>query len=122
MIPYDNMQNIRLEKLFFIFLSTLPFFFSCSGKPFRPCTEGGQPPHENLISPFRGTKRCFQTQDASGNTLNDGKYYEMSLDDTLATEGEYTMGKKTGRWIEYNEKGKKISDKYFHDGKEIPRP
>ena len=112
---------------FFLFLGPVLFFLSsCSGKPFKPCTLGGQSPHDHaheaVDPPFRGTKRCFQVQDISGNTVNDGKYFEWYLDETLATEGEYNLGKKTGRWIEYDENGEKVSDKYFDGGKEISRP
>lgn len=104
------------------FVLVLSFLAGCSGKILKPCTEGGQPPHAAADIPFRGTKRCLQVQDKEGITVNHGKYYEWHLNDRLATEGEYKMGKKTGRWIEYNEQGTKVTDLYFENGKEIPRP
>jgi len=54
--------------------------------------------------------------------VNDGKYFEWFPNEKLAIQGEYEKGKKTGRWIEYDENGNKISDEYFKDGKQIQRP
>lgn len=94
---------------------------ACSSTPKRPCSEGGQPPREGGIS-FRGIKRCYQIKDSLGVYVNDGKYFEWYNSDKIALTGEYKLGKKVGRWIEYDEKGNKISDRYFDDGKEVPRP
>ena len=102
-------------------LCILIVFTQCSGRPARPCSEGGQPPRESTV-PFRGTKRCYQVKDEKGRYVNEGKYIELHLNDKIATEGEYKMGKKTGRWIEYDESGNKTSDQYFLDGKEAPHP
>lgn len=94
---------------------------SCATSHRKPCTEGGQPSREGGVV-FQGIKRCFQIKDASGQYLNDGKYYEWYSNDHIALVGEYKMGKKSGRWIEYNEKGIVKSDKYFDEGKEITPP
>jgi hypothetical protein len=94
---------------------------SCVTHRRKPCTEGGQSAREPATV-FRGTKRCYQDLDKSGHLVNHGKYYEWYVSDKLALEGEYKEGKKTGRWIEYDETGKKISDKHYLDGKEIPAP
>ncbi len=95
---------------------------SCVTTHRKPCTEGGQSSRDPASKPFKGIKRCFQVQDESGAFVNDGKYYEWFNNDKISLEGEYKMGKKVGRWVEYNEKGVKISDKYYSDGKEVPPP
>ncbi len=87
----------------------------------RPCTEGGQAPRDSLV-PFKGTKRCFQVKDSSGNDVNEGKYLEWYPNEKIAIIGEYHLGKKIGRWLEYDPQGNKVSDKFYEDGKEIARP
>ncbi len=94
---------------------------SCSFAHKKPCTSGGQPARED--GEFVGKKRCDQVIDSfSGKPTNQGKYFEWFDNDKLALEGEYKNGKKSGRWIIYDEDGKKISDLYFENGKEVPRP
>jgi len=90
--------------------------------PNRPCSTGGQPPREPSPTLFEGTKRCYQVPGPTGKYVNDGKYFEWFPNEKLAIQGEYEKGKKTGRWIEYDENGNKISDEYFKDGKQIQRP
>jgi len=82
---------------------------------------GGQSPREEPYK-FEGIKRCEQAKDSDGKIVNHGKYMEWYGNDKIAITGEYKMGKKTGRWIEYGRGGEKTSDKYFEDGKEVPRP
>ena len=97
---------------------------SCSSSPKRPCSEGGQAAHDPGTGPipFQGTKKCFQKPDESGVWVNDGKYFEWYPSEKIAVTGEYKMGKKSGRWAEYDENGKKVSDRYFENGKEVPAP
>ena len=113
-----------LRSRAFVFLILLFECIGCSSTSKRPCTEGGQPAHDPLYGApaFRGTKTCYQKPDGSGGWVNDGKYLEKYPSEKIAVTGEFKMGKKTGRWIEYDEKGKKISDRYFDEGKEIPPP
>lgn len=94
---------------------------SCSTTRQKPCSEGGQPAREST-APFKGTKKCYQEMDKAGVYLNHGRYYEWHENEKIAIIGEYKMGKKVGRWIEYNEKGEKIADKYFNEGKEVSAP
>jgi hypothetical protein len=94
----------------------------CSTGHFKPCTEGGQPPRENGSIIPGSIKRCYQQVNGDGVLVNHGKYFEWYSNDQLAVSGEYEMGKKTGRWIEYNTDGKKTSDQYFKDGKPVERP
>lgn len=94
---------------------------SCASQPLKPCSLGGQPARSDG-SQFRGIKRCYQTVNASGQLVNEGKYYEWYNNDKPALVGQYQNGKKVGRWIEYDESGKIISDKQFENGVEIPPP
>ncbi len=108
------------QRLFAVLLLTLSSA-SCVTSQRKPCSEGGQAARET-VGTFRGTKKCYQKRDQSGNFVNDGKYFEWYPNDKISLVGEYLQGKKTGRWQEYNEKGEVISDKYFKDGKEVPAP
>ncbi len=92
---------------------------SCASSHAKPCTLGGQPPRV-IPAALIGKKSCDQVVDESGNYLNNGKYYEWFLNEKIATVGEYKRGKKTGRWIEYDESGKILSQLDFEDGKELP--
>jgi hypothetical protein len=105
-----------------VYLAILLTFLSCATHRKKPCTTGGQPAREASEKPFRGIKRCNQDYDKSGALVNHGKYYEWYNNDKIALTGEYKDGKKTGRWTEYDEKGEVVSDKYFDEGKEIPKP
>jgi antitoxin component YwqK of YwqJK toxin-antitoxin module len=111
---------IKKIPVFFIIIASC--VVSCATSHKRPCTEGGQPAREGNIG-FQGIKRCYQKEDKSGKVVNDGKYFEWYNSDKIALTGQYKLGKKVGRWIEYNEKGEKISDKYFDEnGKEANPP
>ncbi len=126
-LPQKDHLEVSLEVyrgiFLFGFLGFFEFFgfFACATRPYRPCTQGGQLSRE-VSSSFQGIKRCYQIKDKSGNLVNHGKYYEWYNNDKIAVVGEYKEGKKMGRWIEYDESGRKLSDKYFDDGKEIPHP
>lgn len=109
-----------MKHIGLIFLSIL--LTGCAYTHSKLCTDGGQPPYDTIKGPFRGKKKCYQAKDETGKYVNNGRYYEWYPNDQTAVVGQYELGKKVGRWIEYNEKGEKISDKYFENGKEIPRP
>ncbi|MFK5173480.1 hypothetical protein ACI3QN_13280, partial [Propionibacterium freudenreichii] len=77
----------------------------------RPCSEAGrgQSPHANSQLEA-AVKKCFQLKDEKGQWVNHGKYYEWYESEKIALVGEYKMGKKHGRWIEYDRTGNRISD------------
>ncbi len=89
-------------------------FLSACVRPL-PCTHSGQVPSD---VPRDGIvkKRCRQLKKGDAY-FNDGPYYEWYDNDQLATQGEYTQGVKTGRWIEYDRNGVKLNDRYLK-GKE----
>ena len=84
----------------------------------RPCTEGGEASREKAI---RGTKQCQQVRTTTGQFVNHGEYREWYPNGKLAIEGEYKAGRKHGRWYEYDDQGKKLSDTWYEDGIEVPK-
>lgn len=110
---------LRSNPLSFLILSMV--LEGCVTHPYRPCSGGGQPAHDASAS-FQGIKRCYQVKDDTGKFVNDGKYMEWYPSEKISIVGEYKSGKKTGRWIHYDENGNKVNDTYFQNGKEISSP
>ncbi|OFZ00060.1 MAG: hypothetical protein A2Z97_16215 [Bdellovibrionales bacterium GWB1_52_6] len=110
------MQRILAVSLFIFFIGTLA---GCAAKAHRPCSEGGEPSREKTI---RGTKQCLQVRDRNGKFVNDGDFVEWHPNGQRAGEGEYKMGAKHGKWTEWDERGKKISEKYFENGSPVNPP
>lgn len=114
-----------MQKLFelncFVFLLLSNLLGACVTQPYRPCTGGEQPAHYPL-TPFQGIKKCDQVKDETGKFVNNGKYMEWYPNEKISTVGEYKNGKKTGRWIHYDENGNKLEDTYYQNGREIPSP
>ena len=91
---------------------------ACVSTHAKPCSLGGQPARAGPLTFVIGRKSCDQIADDAGNPLNHGKYYEWYLNDQIAIVGEYNKGKKSGRWLEYDENGKITFQGDFEDGKE----
>jgi hypothetical protein len=87
----------------------------CAFSVSKPCTEGGDPAREK---PVRGTKQCYQQKDASGHYVNNGKYLEWHPNGLRATEGEYKLGRKDGKWSEWDDTGRLVSERWFDNGVE----
>ena len=104
---------------FVVQLALVLVLTACAGKVHRPCTDAGEPARDK---PFRGTKQCYQAKNKYGEFVNNGLYYEWFPSGKKALEGEYQMGRKTGKWIEWDESGKKISERYYQDGIEVSSP
>jgi|GEM_PF-4038418 len=70
---------------------------------------------------------CFIRRDADGNSVKHGKettYYRNPrklAESPKQSEGEYSNGKKNGRWIEWDEKGMPIYEGTWRDGKKDGR-
>ena len=93
---------------------------SCAAVRSRPCSEGwlSRSVHANAQSES-AVKKCFQLKDEKGQWVNHGKYYEWYESEKIALIGEFKMGKKHGRWMEYDRQGNRISDRYFENGVEL---
>jgi antitoxin component YwqK of YwqJK toxin-antitoxin module len=84
--------------------------------------DGGEPARD---VPFKGDRRCAQKRGPDGKYVNHGLYQEWHPNGKLALEGHYKMGKKDGKWIEYDPTGHKVSTLNYEDGVEVsekPRP
>lgn len=91
---------------------------SCAFSRFKPCTDGGEPA---LTKPTGGTRQCVTQLGPNGKEQNHGGYREWHPNGKLAVEGEYYEGKKNGRWTEWDAEGKKLGERFFRFGKEVPR-
>lgn len=104
-----------MKNLFFLPL-ILPLLFilsSCATTRRFPCGEGGDSARSNP-PPYRVIKKCRQEKNTEGIFVNHGIYREYEAQtEQLVLEGQYELGKKTGRWIEYDLKGKVIRDELF---------
>jgi antitoxin component YwqK of YwqJK toxin-antitoxin module len=50
--------------------------------------------------------------------VNEGPYVEWYPSGKRAVEGEFKHGKKHGKWREWDESGKLLSERWFEDGVE----
>jgi hypothetical protein len=110
-------MNLRLTPLTFAF--SLAFAgTACVTVAKHPCTQGGQPAHDDgKIG--KGTKQCIQQKDSAGHFINHGKYTEWYPNGQRAIEGEYLSGQKNGKWTEWDEKGRKLADHWYDNGTEV---
>lgn len=96
-----------------------PLASGCVTLASHPCTQGGQPAFDDG-KVGKGTKQCIQVKDTNGNYINQGKYIEWHKNGVRAIEGEYVGGFKTGKWIEWDNQGRKLKEKWFESGNEVP--
>lgn len=104
-----------VKAALFVFMMT-----GCALKPIRYCSESGQPAREHSPVDPIGNKRCSIKKDAQGQVIKDGPYLEWFPNGEPALLGEYSDGKKSGKWIEWDASGNKISERWFEDGRETP--
>ncbi|MCM2279926.1 MAG: hypothetical protein NDJ89_17770 [Oligoflexia bacterium] len=86
----------------------------------KPCSTGGDPARDK---PFTGRiekKQCEQRRGKAGRDVNHGAYREWYPNGRLALEGEYREGARSGKWFEWDEQGKLLSERWFENGKEVP--
>ena len=93
--------------------------FGCVTRAAHPCTKGSQPARDDG-KVGKGTKQCLQAKDTTGAYVNHGKYLEWHPNGVLALEGEYVGGFKTGKWTEWDDKGRKLSEKWYETGNLVP--
>ena len=89
----------------------------CASGP-KACQEGGD---TSWYPPIKANKRCTQKQ-IDGKWLNHGEYKEWSTAGQVLLEGQFVKGKKEGLWIQYDESGKKVAQKWFENGVETTPP
>lgn len=110
----SDWMRIRSHTLILILITTFSrLFAACSVAPARPCTEGGEPAADHKIV---GTRQCVQKKNASGKYVNDGPYKQWYANGQLALEGDYKLGRKHGKWTEWDDKGHKVTEKLYENG------
>lgn len=86
----------------------------------HPCADGGDISWNPKII---GDKRCTQKTDPDGITRNHGKFTQYySSTGTIALDGNFDEGRKSGIWLFYGEDGHLMSAKYFEKGVEKTAP
>ncbi len=102
-------------QLFLFLTMTLA---SCAFGP-KPCSDSG-----DISWPvkFEGDKKCFQKKDADGKYVNEGEFKQLDRNGRVVLIGFLKDGKKNGMWVQYNEKGEKVVEKYFENGIEKSLP
>src|SRR5690349_11180379 len=85
----------------------------------KPCSSAGD---VSWITEIRGDSQCKQKLMKDGSYLNHGRYIKRYPDGKIALEGDFYEGKKHGYWIQYDENGMKVVEKYFEYGVEKAPP
>ena len=91
----------------------------CASAPARYCSQTGQAAREGA-APFKGNKQCTLKKGPDGRFVKEGPYVEWFPNGQPALTGEFKDGKKTGKWIEWEESGKIVSERWFDNGVETP--
>jgi len=67
--------------------------------------------------------QCYQSKAPNGDLINQGQFRQYYESGKIALEGEFQSGKKNGLWVQYDETGNRIAEKWFEFGIErsIPR-
>jgi antitoxin component YwqK of YwqJK toxin-antitoxin module len=62
----------------------------------------------------KGDFRCHQKKLADGSWVNHGRFVQLQPDGrTIALEGQFVDGVRTGKWIQYSEQGKPLAELFF---------
>lgn len=81
----------------------------------RPCSDAGD---LTGLPSIKGNKQCYQRRAKDGRWLDHGQFLQWHPNGTVAIEGTFLDGAKTGVWTFYDEKGKKTAEKFYKDGVE----
>jgi hypothetical protein len=92
---------------------------SCAITRSRPCSKSGD---TTWYPPISGNMQCYQTKAPNGDMINQGQFHQYYPSGQLALEGKFQSGKKNGLWIQYDEKGNRIAERYFENGVERSQP
>lgn len=66
--------------------------------------------------------QCYQSKNPTGNFTNQGQFRQYYPSGKLALEGEFDNGKKNGLWIQYDESGSRVLERWFERGIERSIP
>ena len=103
-----RLLSVPAKGTLFCFL----FLYSaCASRPFRPCSEAGDLTGLPLV---KGDFRCHQKQLRDGSWVNHGRFVQLHADGTtIALEGQFSEGVRTGKWMQYTEQGKPLAELFF---------
>ncbi|MGE0616755.1 MAG: toxin-antitoxin system YwqK family antitoxin [Bacteriovoracia bacterium] len=88
----------------------------------RPCSQGGDATWiPEIDKKIRGDQICYQ-RTFDGVELNDGVFLQKYKSGKTAVEGQFVRGKRHGTWVQYDEKGNRILEKYYEMGVEKAPP
>jgi hypothetical protein len=91
-------------------------FCGCSSLA-RPCHEGGDLSWPGLSRELRGDIHCRQKKVAN-RYVNHGRFFVYSRAGKVLLEGEFFEGKRQGTWVQYDDQGAKLAEKFFDNGME----
>lgn len=81
----------------------------------KPCSSRGD---VGWVPEVKGDQICYQQVRKDGTFVNHGAYKRMHRNGKIALEGQFVNGYKQGIWIQYDENGKKVRERYFEKGVE----
>lgn len=85
----------------------------------RPCSKAGD---TSWYPPISGNMQCYQSQAPNGDLMNQGLFRQFNQNGKIALEGEFQSVKKNGLWVQYDEKGNRIAEKWYEFGIERSIP
>lgn len=107
---------MRLEAALLIVCAGLA---GCALNRTKPCSRAGD---TSWYPPITGNMQCYQSKAPNGELIDQGQFRQYYPSGKLALEGEFQSGRKNGLWIQYNEKGERIAEKWFENGIERSIP
>ena len=66
--------------------------------------------------------QCYQAKAPNGDLINQGQFRQYYPNGKLALEGEFQSGKKNGLWVQYDDGGNRVAEKWFENGVERSIP
>ena len=105
------------RSLFLLIFSLI--FTACALNRTRPCSRAGD---TTWYPPIVGNMQCYQSKAPNGELINQGQFRQYYPSGKIALEGTFQSGKKDGLWIQYDEKGDRIAEKWFEAGIERSIP
>ncbi|MBS1962840.1 MAG: hypothetical protein JST04_11530 [Bdellovibrionales bacterium] len=109
----------RRVLLILSLLLSSALFAGCALTRSRPCSKAGD---TTWYPPIVGNMQCYQTKTPGGELQNQGQFRQYYPSGKLALEGTFVAGKKDGLWIQYNESGDRVAERWFENGIERSIP
>jgi len=85
----------------------------------RPCSKAGD---TTWYPPITGNMQCYQSKAPNGDLINQGQFRQYYSSGGVALEGEFQSGKKNGLWVQYDEKGNRVLERWYENGVERSIP